>query len=441
MSRLLRVFISSTMRDLANERAAVVDLLEDFNLEAVNAEGLLPTGGSSWDVLDTEIRSSDLFVLILGEKYGWIPTSGPQSDGVHSVTELEYRLARDCGLRILPFIKRLSYDSDSTSSDAVNRDRFRNYVTEWAGGHFRGEFDLASDLAPKVAKAVVGVLTESFVGEPPLRRRAVGSAPRELASSNSVQLPSALVAAVQNRSAILFAGAGMSMQAGLPSAAAFTEALYERVLAVDPDYSRPSQGSVFNAVASDLVQLVGPTVLNEAVKDLIAVQSTAAPGISQKVATEQFDLIVTTNYDTLLESAHENSRLKVIHRDLNVPDIGSPAIVKLHGSFDDPAWLVLTEKDLSQFFERRSRLIDVLLEQFRTRPVLVVGSSLRDPSVVELLDAVGPRIHGWVVNPVMGAVERQRFQRWNLDPVVASAEDVFLQLSTAIGGDSSLRLR
>jgi hypothetical protein len=53
------------MKDLANERAAVVNQLQQFNLEAVNVDGLLPTGGSSWDGLESEIRASGLFVLLL----------------------------------------------------------------------------------------------------------------------------------------------------------------------------------------------------------------------------------------------------------------------------------------------------------------------------------------------------------------------------------------
>ena len=431
LSQLLRVFVSSTMRDLANERLAVVDQLRQFNLEAVNAEGLLPTGGTSWDVLEREIRTSDIFVLILGEHYGWVPTSGPRANGVHSVTELEYRLARDCGLLILPFVKRLSYDSDRSSTDARNRDEFRKQVADWADGRFRGEFDLASDLAPQVAKAVIGVLTESFVSKRSLRRP-LAAAPVLGPSSSTLMLPEELVTAVNDRSAILFAGAGMSMQAGLPSAAAFTEALYERISVVDPEYVRPTQGSIFNVVASDLVDLLGDGALNEAVQDLLAVESAAVPGPAQELAVEHFDLILTTNYDNLLETADHSSRLKVVEREIGDHSISGPAIVKLHGSFDDPSWLVLTEKDLLRLPKRRRRLLNTVRSEMQKRPVVVVGSSLRDPSVVELFNAAGPTVSGWVVNPVMGEVERQRFKRWNLEPVTAFADRFFASLSAAL---------
>src|SRR5215208_752930 len=60
----LRVFVSSTMRDLANERDAVCRKLEAFNLEPVNAEGMLPTGQASWERLRENLVTSDLLVLI-----------------------------------------------------------------------------------------------------------------------------------------------------------------------------------------------------------------------------------------------------------------------------------------------------------------------------------------------------------------------------------------
>src|ERR1700722_16599045 len=44
VARRLRVFVSSTMEDLANERDAVCRKLRSLHCEAVNAEALLPTG-------------------------------------------------------------------------------------------------------------------------------------------------------------------------------------------------------------------------------------------------------------------------------------------------------------------------------------------------------------------------------------------------------------
>lgn len=60
MSRKLSVCLSSTMRDLANERAAVCQRLASVNFEPANAEEWLPPGTRTWERLPrchTTLRS------------------------------------------------------------------------------------------------------------------------------------------------------------------------------------------------------------------------------------------------------------------------------------------------------------------------------------------------------------------------------------------------
>lgn len=78
------------MKDLRNERDAVARKLREFSMQPVNAEGWLPDGSGSWERIAEELTTCDLFVLLIGESYGWIPDSGPKSDVGKSVTELEY---------------------------------------------------------------------------------------------------------------------------------------------------------------------------------------------------------------------------------------------------------------------------------------------------------------------------------------------------------------
>src|SRR6218665_1617280 len=100
MSGKVRVFVSSTMEDLANERQAVVRQIEDLALVPVNAEALSPSGEKSWDLLKSEIETCHIFVLILGESYGWIPS---EDAAEKSVTHMEADYARDLQIPILPF--------------------------------------------------------------------------------------------------------------------------------------------------------------------------------------------------------------------------------------------------------------------------------------------------------------------------------------------------
>ena len=92
MESKLQIFISSTYTDLVNERQAAV--------QAILKAGHIPAGmelftagdRSQWEVIQRWITDADIYMLILGGRYGSIePDSGT------SYTELEYDFAVSCG--------------------------------------------------------------------------------------------------------------------------------------------------------------------------------------------------------------------------------------------------------------------------------------------------------------------------------------------------------
>jgi hypothetical protein len=245
------------------------------------------------------------------------------------------------------------------------------------------------------------------------------------------------VRAVADRSAVLFAGAGLSLQAGLPSAFAFAEGLVQRLAAQDPAYAMPLGGNTFNGIASDFELLLGRPALEKALQELVGVQEVATPAQAHDAAVRLFDLVVTTNYDNLLERSASASRLTLILDELAAESLPPRALVKLHGSLDHPSGIVLTDAELARFPVNRSRLLHAVADQLRARPVIVVGSSLRDPSIVALFDQCIPRIRGWIVTPVSSEVDRLRVRRWGLNPILATAEEFFAALLRllATGGE------
>lgn len=162
MNNPLNIFISSTMNDLANERLAVVQAINNIKFNPINAENWTPNGMNSWNKISSEIGNSDIFILLLGESYGWVPNTGYGSDKKLSVTHLEYQLGKELEIPILPFFKKLNYSSPRHTKDAKKRDKFRNEVAEWSTGKFRGEFNLASDLSEIVTTSILSFLAENF---------------------------------------------------------------------------------------------------------------------------------------------------------------------------------------------------------------------------------------------------------------------------------------
>lgn len=403
----LRVFVSSTMNDLANERAAVVRKLREYYVEPVNAEAFAPGGSDSWATISEEIGSSHVMILILGERYGWIPDSGPHASEGRSVTELEYLAARDAGIPVLPFFSRLAYGADSSSADARNRDRFRDEVANWDGGLFRQHFDLAEDLAEMVGRAIAGLLAQRFFARHALPRPVV--LPYVAAGTQED-----LAAFLHGRPTI-FAGAGVSLAEGLPSAHLMIEAMLASMHEVDQDYVVPASGTPFNVLATDLAIVRGREHLEQLAQGLIRPAGFQGRSDFHRWAASSSDMIITTNYDDLFERVSDGRH--IIASELGENEVlPTPALVKLHGTIDEPASLVLTEADQFDFMNRRPRLTANVIALLSTRPVLVIGSSLRDPSIRALFSQAD-RSGGMFVAPTISQAERRRVGALGLRPI------------------------
>jgi Domain of unknown function (DUF4062)/SIR2-like domain len=445
MSNKLRVFVSSTMADLANERDAVCRQLHDFNFDPVNAEGWLPTGADTWTKIEQEIESSHVFLLILGERYGWIPTEGPHSDARLSATHLEYRAAKNLNLPILVFPKKLSYYSERDSDDARLRDTFRKEASAWEGGQFVREFHLASDLAISAGNALVEVLTNEFLKEK-IRQRAGDAARsrRKMEQDQEIRtvgqgivIPPRLAEIVASRKAVLFAGAGISWSGGMPSQAVFSQHLARVLLKRQPDYSVSSAASELKAIATDVEASTSRAALLEEIGRVLHPPQGLHATLAHGMAVCLFDVIVTTNWDGLFEEAALtcNQHFDVVTREIS-DDLSKRSIVKLHGSYADPESLLATEVEVFTMDSKRPRLWEAVRELIRSRPLIVVGSSLRDPSVIRLFADGRPENFGYFLARSSFEANAARVRKWNLECISGDVEAFFAALTASVKGEA-----
>jgi len=91
---LARVYVSSTIADLTGERRAVLDWLRLARHQAVDS--YLPDSDTVRDSCLHDVGACDLYVLILGHRYGFRPPGG-NPEGL-SITQLEFRRAGECGI-------------------------------------------------------------------------------------------------------------------------------------------------------------------------------------------------------------------------------------------------------------------------------------------------------------------------------------------------------
>jgi Domain of unknown function (DUF4062) len=146
----VRVFISSTLGELAPERRAVTAAITQLRLTPVLFElGARPYAPR--DLYRAYVNQSDVFVGIYAESYGWI-APGMQISGL----EDEYRLAADK--------PRLIYMKETSGRDPRLTSFLEAIEAEGVVSYRR--FTDAGELSTLVADDLALLLTERFVGPP-----------------------------------------------------------------------------------------------------------------------------------------------------------------------------------------------------------------------------------------------------------------------------------
>ncbi len=402
----LRAFISSTMDDLVNERRLVARRLKELGIEPVNAEAMPPSGLNSWDRIKGEIDSCQIVILILGDRYGWLPNSGHGANLGKSVTHLEYDHAKELGKIILPFQKRLRYGLPVDTS----RDDFRREVSEWSDGAFRQEFDFADELSELAGAAVIDLLRNTFLKNPPYPRRQPTSIPRPVLSTS-------------NRSTnkdVLIAGAGMSIAAGMPTASLLIGLLSHEI------WDQPSQSERFNFsdVAEFYTFRFGKEQLINRLAEAMEKLGNPQPTSAHKHSAAYFSAIITTNFDSLFEQACEQQGIPyvVMLPGQPLPEVGNRLpIYKLAGSLDTSKSLRLTQQETAM--DVNSELVMMAKQLTRKNPVTVIGHGLRDGLIPEILSQRPESLEGIMVSPIADPMEEILLNRFHLNKVEMSAND------------------
>lgn len=196
---------------------------------------------------------------------------------------------------------------------------------------------------------------------------------------------------------VLFVGAGVSRGAGLPDWESLLGQLARR-LGLD-DATRAAYDAL---PALDKAQYIaertrspagGPTV-GQHVSALL--RAHAHHGLGHALLADlPVNEVITTNYDTLFETAvNGTQRPEVRVLPYTPAGTGSRWLLKMHGCVTHPEDIVLTREDYIRYVERNAALAGIVQAMLMTKKLLFVGFSFSDDNFHRIVDAVRRAVRG-----------------------------------------------
>jgi len=141
-----KVFVSSTINDLMNERVAAEKAIIAVQCEPrMSDKTFTAVDANSFDACMTELEESDIYILILGERYGW------EYKG-KSVTEWEYLKAIE--LKKPRIVFNLAY----IRNREVKQNEFINGVGDFDAGRFWKTAKDVFELRDEIEKALPPII-------------------------------------------------------------------------------------------------------------------------------------------------------------------------------------------------------------------------------------------------------------------------------------------
>jgi tetratricopeptide (TPR) repeat protein len=100
----LRVFLSSTAIDMVHHRKKVSEALLKLENLPVRMESFGAVPSEPVDLCKEKVRSSNALVVMIAQRYGWVPTKEEGGDGKKSITWIEVETALENNIPVFAFV-------------------------------------------------------------------------------------------------------------------------------------------------------------------------------------------------------------------------------------------------------------------------------------------------------------------------------------------------
>ena len=246
-----------------------------------------------------------------------------------------------------------------------------------------------------------------------------------------------LFQAISKGEVVLWAGAGLSLYAGLPSGVQLREILYKGLTPLEKE--EVGEESDLSHLADEICTLKGnrnyiiQTLKNTFTRDFLSTET-------HKIISQipHFRNIITTNYDSLFESVYGSGKLNVIFSDNHTPYIDAKKVnlFKIHGDLSNPDSIIITESDYNNFFSKdteQNTIWSVIKGIIATKSILFIGYSLEDTNVEVVFNKIRDKIgengkECYFVAPNISTTKSKKLNRVNIHPISLTGEKLFEEL-------------
>ena len=205
---------------------------------------------------------------------------------------------------------------------------------------------------------------------------------------------------------IALIGAGVSVGAGYPTWPELMDLFHNTILEFPTLAAAPKYIHQLARVedplwrAEEYRRLIGKTGFESLVWNTFRPKNGPVSTLLQALIKLNFSHVLTTNYDTSLETAYQSagSEIAVINWS-DRKEVGTflrevagrgekRYFVYLHGKYDAPDRIVLTERDYAERYLLADEASKKLFAVFMVRPVVFIGFSLSDPELMNLIRSI-----------------------------------------------------
>jgi NAD-dependent SIR2 family protein deacetylase len=198
--------------------------------------------------------------------------------------------------------------------------------------------------------------------------------------------------AIKDNKLVFFVGAGFSQPLGFPN---WTNLTIDILKALSENY--PKMGSLIELFESGTFDSLGVLKIikehKREIYDILDEKFKMDDDKKQKLHRHKLlweisDKIITTNYDTALETAHPGINKVVYNNDFRIAKLSSQNnyLFKLHGCIDDPTNCILFEEDYKNLYceQKQKSPIFELEKIISDKTIIFLGFSLKDPYVEDI---------------------------------------------------------